>query len=159
MSDALTAEQARALRRGYDALSEAERASLRRCPDAQAIMMDRTFWTLVAGAGDDVRLRQAHLVACFAAAPQLEDPSGFKPGLFLREALCPGAAPTRPEQALRYKHLTQARDVDELVPRMRKILSEAKRPVDWGALGRDLFNWSDKVRKAWDRDFYVAEPG
>jgi hypothetical protein len=105
-----------------------------------------------------VRLRLAHLVACFPAAPQLADPAGFKPGQFLREVLYPGQSPQTPEQALKYKHLTQARDVDELVPRVRRLLAEARRPVDWGVLGRDLFFWSDKVRKAWDKDFY-AQPG
>jgi CRISPR type I-E-associated protein CasB/Cse2 len=155
MADALSAEQIRELRRAYEALSEAERAALKRCPDANAIMMDRTFWKLAGTASDDVRLRLAHLVACFPAAPQLADPQGFKPGLFLREALYPGQQPKTPEEALKYKHLVQARDIDELVPRMRKLLSEARRPVDWGVLGRDLFFWSDKVRKAWDKDFYV----
>ena len=155
MADLLTAEQIRELRRAYDALADAERAALKRCPDANAIMMDRTFWKLVGEASDDVRLRLAHLVACFSAAPQLADPQGFKPGAFLREVRYPGQSPRTPEQALKYKHLVQARDVDELVPRIRKLLVEAKRPVDWGLLGRDLFFWSDKIRKAWDKDFFV----
>lgn len=156
MSDTLTAEQIRDLRKAYEALSDAERDALKRCPNATAIMMDRTFWKLAGATSDDVRLRLAHLVACFPSAPQLPDPAGFKPGLFLREVLYPGQSPATPDQALKYKHLTQARDVDELVPRIRKLLGEAKRPVDWGVLGRDLFFWSDKVKKAWDKDFYVA---
>ncbi|MBI5548939.1 MAG: type I-E CRISPR-associated protein Cse2/CasB [Deltaproteobacteria bacterium] len=151
----LTAEQARDIRRAYESLTDAERDSLKRCPNAHSIMMDRTFWRLAGDASDDVRLRMAHLVACYPAAPQLADPQGFKPGLFLREVLYPGQSPKSPDEALKYKHLLQARDVDELVPRMRKLLAEAGRPVDWGVLGRDLFNWSDKVRKAWDKDFYA----
>ena len=59
---------------------------------------------------------------------------------------------------MKYRQLVQARDVDELVPRIRRLLQAAKRPVDWGLLGRDLFFWSDKIRKAWDRDFYGAPP-
>lgn len=158
MADALTLEQIRDLRKAYEALADADRDALKRCPDAHAIMMDRTFWKLAASLSDDTRLRLAHLVACFPAAPQLPDPTGFKPGLFLREALYPGQSPATPDQALKYKHLVQARDVDELVPRMRKILADSKRAVDWGVLGRDMFFWSDKIRKGWDRDFYVA-PG
>ena len=157
MSDVLTAEQIRELRKSYEALADAEREALKRCPTATAIMMDRTFWKLAGTTSDDVRLRVAHLVACFPAAPQLADPSGFKPGAFLREALYPGQSPRTPEEALKYKHLVQARDVDELVPRIRKLLAEAKKPVDWGVLGRDLFFWSDQVRKAWDRDFYASQ--
>jgi CRISPR type I-E-associated protein CasB/Cse2 len=152
----MTAEQARALWRSYDALGEAEKASLQRSPDAQAILMDRTFWKLAGAAPDDVRLRLAHLVACFPAARQLADPSGFSAGAFLRRALHPGQANVAPEQASRYRQLVSARDVDELVHRLRRILSEAKAEVDWGVLGRDMFNWSDKVRRAWDKDFYQA---
>lgn len=150
----MTAEQARELRRAYDALADAEKASLQRCPDAQAILMDRTFWKLAGAAPDDVRLRLAHLVACFPAARQLADPAGFSAGAFLRRALHPGQHSVEPAQASRYRQLVSARDVDELVHRLRRILSEAKAEVDWGALGRDMFNWSDKVRKAWDRDFF-----
>ncbi len=156
MDDTLDPEALRELRDAYDDLPDAERAALERCPNAQTIMMDRTFWKLAGGTPDDVRLRLAHLVACFPAAEQLADPTGFKPGLFLREALYPGQQPRTPEEALKYKHLVQARDVDELVPRMRRILAEADRPVDWGVLGRDLFGWNEKVRKAWDKDFYAA---
>jgi CRISPR type I-E-associated protein CasB/Cse2 len=156
MADQLTAEQIRDLRKAYDALPDAERATLRGCPTAQTIMSDRTFWKLAGATSDDVRLRLAHLIACFPAAPQMADPQGFKFGLFLREVLYPGQSPRTPEEALKYKHMLQARDVDELVPRIRKLLAEAKRPVDWGVLGRDLFFWSDKVRKGWDKDFYVA---
>jgi CRISPR type I-E-associated protein CasB/Cse2 len=155
MAENLSAEQIRDLRRAYEALSEAERGSLGRCPDANAIMMDRTFWKLAADTSDEVRLRLAHLVACFPAAAQLPEPAGFRPGLFLREVLYPGQSPRLPEEALKYKHLVQARDIDELVPRMRRLLSEARRAVDWGVLGRDLFFWSDKVKKSWDKDFYV----
>jgi CRISPR type I-E-associated protein CasB/Cse2 len=158
MTDVLTAEQVRELRKAYDALSDAERSALKRCPDANAIMMDRTFWKIAGSASDDVRLRLAHLVACFAAAPQATQLQSFRPGAFLREVLYPGQAPQTPEEALKYKHLVQARDVDELVPRIRKLLSEAQRPVDWGVLGRDLFFWSDKVKKAWDKDFFGAPP-
>ena len=158
MADPLTAEQIRAVRASYDALTEAERTALKGCRDATAIMMDRTFWKIAGSTSDDVRLRLAHLVACFSAAPQMAEPAGFKPGLFLREALYPNQAPQTPEEALKYKHLVLARDVDELVPRIRKILGDARRPVDWGVLGRDLFFWSEKVRKAWDRDFYGTPP-
>lgn len=158
MGDLLTAQEIRDLRKKYEELTEGERTALKNCPNAIAIMGDRTFWKLAGSQSDDNRLRLAHLVACFPAAPQLSDPAGFKPGAFLREALYPGQNPQTPEQALKYKHLTQARDVDELVPRIRKLLSETKKPVDWGVLGRDLFFWSDKVRKAWDKDFY-AQPG
>jgi hypothetical protein len=154
----LTAEQIRELYRCYQGLTDPERAALQRCTDATAIMMDRTFWKLAGTYGDDVRLRLAHLVACFPVAAQLAEPAGFKPGLFLREVMYPGQNPKGPEQALKYKHLTQARDVDEMVPRIRKLLLEARRPVDWGVLGCDLFFWSDKIRKGWDRDFY-APPG
>jgi CRISPR type I-E-associated protein CasB/Cse2 len=155
MADVLTAEQIRDLRKAYEGLSEPEREGLKGCRDATAIMMDRTFWKLAGDTSDDVRLRLAHLVACFPSAPQLPDAQGFKPGAFLREVLYPGQSPQTPEEALKYKHLLQARDVDELVPRIRKLLGEAKRPVDWGVLGRDLFYWSDKVKKAWDKDFFM----
>ncbi len=150
----MTADEARELRRAYDALGDAERASLQRCPDAQAILMDRTFWKLAGASSDDLRLRMAHLVACFPAARQLAVPSGFSSGAFLRRALHPGQPTVEPAQASRYRQLVSARDVDELVHRLRRILSEAKAEVDWGVLGRDMFNWSDKVRRAWDRDFF-----
>ncbi len=155
MSD-WTAEQARALRDAYDDLAEAQRASLRRCPDAQAILMDPSFWVLAGPAPDEVRLRLAHLIACFPAAEQLADPTGFRVGAFLRAALHPGKSTVEPSEATRYRQLVAARDVDELVHRLRKILGESGAPVDWGVLGRDMFAWSDQVRRAWDRDFYAA---
>ncbi|MGI5861840.1 MAG: type I-E CRISPR-associated protein Cse2/CasB [Myxococcales bacterium] len=153
----LSVQQARELRQAYDALSPEERAALQRAPDANAIMMERVFWKLAGSAPDSIRLRLAHLVACFSAAPQLENPEGFRPGAFLRKALYPSATSLEPAEAARYRQLVQARDVDELVPRIRKVLAAAKAPVDWGVLGRDLFAWSDKVRKAWDKDFYAAQ--
>jgi CRISPR type I-E-associated protein CasB/Cse2 len=153
----MTAEEARELRRSYDALGAAEKASLQRCPDAQAILMDRTFWKLAGTTPDEVRLRLAHLVACYPTAKQLADPTGFTCGRFLRQALHPGRERVETQEAARYRQLVSARDVDELVYRLRRILTEAKAEVDWGALGRDMFNWSDKVRKSWDRDFY-GEP-
>ena len=155
----LSVQQARELRQAYDALSEAERGALQRCPDATAIMMDRTFWKIAGSTPDSIRLRLAHLVACFPAAGQLEGPEGFRPGAYLRRALYPKAATIEPGEAARYRQLVQARDVDELVPRIRKVLAAAGAPVDWGVFGRDLFEWSDKVRKGWDRDFYAANEG
>ncbi len=158
MAGELTAEQAREVRQRYDALSPQERAALARCPDANAIMMERSFWSVAGSSSDDVRLRLAHLVACYPNAPQMADPAGFKPGAFLRSVLHPGAESVEPAQAQRYRQLVQARDVDELVHRLRRILAEAKAPVDWGVLGRDMFQWSDMVRKVWDKDFYGAPP-
>jgi len=157
MSADLTAEEIREIRDQWDDLAESERQSLMRCFDAQAILNDRTFWKIAASVPDAHRLRIAHLVACFPAAEQLADPTGFKPGAFLREALHPGRDRVEPAEANRYRQLVQARDVDELVPRLKKILGAADRPVDWGVLGRDMLAWSDKVRKVWDRDFF-GEP-
>jgi CRISPR type I-E-associated protein CasB/Cse2 len=153
-SSSITAQEVREARARYDALSPEEKAALARCPDAQAITMDRTFWKIAASSSDEVRLRLAHLVACFPSADQLDDPTGFRTGTFLREVLHPGAARVEPAQAVRYRQLIAARDVDELVPRMRRLLADAKRPVDWGVLGRDMFNWSERIRKTWSQDFY-----
>jgi len=158
MPDQLTVEQARDVRKSYDGLLPEERAALARCPDAQTIMMDRAFWKVAGSTPDDVRLRVAHLVACFPAAGQVAEPARFRAGAFLRSVLHPGAETVDVAQATRYRQLVQARDVDELVHRIRRILTEAKQPVDWGVLGRDMFHWSDKVRKVWDKDFYGTPP-
>jgi CRISPR type I-E-associated protein CasB/Cse2 len=155
VTDELSATQVREVRRAYDGLSAGEQAALGRCGDAQGIMMERAFWRVVGSASDETRLRLAHLVACFPAAAQMENPEGFRVGSYLRAALHPGRSAVEPREATRYRQLVQARDVDELVHRMRRILSEAQQPVDWGVLGRDMFQWSDKVRKAWDKDFFA----
>ncbi len=150
----LTEEHVRAARRAYDALAPGDRAVLRRCRDADEIVMEGAFWRVVRAAPESARGRLAEVVACFPAAEQLKHPQRFSPGAHFYRALLGNKRDVTDARALRFRQLLQARDRDELVHRLRRLLVFADAPVDWGILGRDVFYWGDGVRRQWAQDFY-----
>jgi CRISPR type I-E-associated protein CasB/Cse2 len=151
----ISPEQIRRMRLAYDReLSPGDRATLKRCRDADDIVLEGAFWRIASAAPPEARSRLATVVACFPAATQLRRPEGFQVGRFLRNQLHPGVRTVSPAKAVRFRQLVQARDLDELGHRLRKLLVHAGAPVDWGVLGRDVFFWSDNVRRRWAQDFY-----
>jgi CRISPR type I-E-associated protein CasB/Cse2 len=150
----LAEEHIRAVRRAYDALSPGDRAVLKRCRDAGEIAMEGAFWRVVRAAPEEARSRLAEVVVCFPAAEQSRRAAGFSPGIHFHRALRGNREKLTDGGALRFRQLLQARGRDELVHRLRRLLTFADAPVDWGVLGSDVFYWNDRVRRRWAQDFY-----
>lgn len=150
----LTEEHVRAARRAYDALAPGDRAVLKRCRDADEIAMEGAFWYVVRAAPERARGRMAEVVVCFAAAEQLKRAERFSTGAHFRRALLGKKREITDAGALRFRQLLLARDRDDLVHRLRRLLAFADAPVDWGILGKDVFYWGDHVRRQWAQDFY-----
>lgn len=153
-------ERVRRLRSSYDALPPGGRATLRRCGTADELLLEGTFWRLVAEAAvpDNQRTRMAHVVACFDAAQQSDHAEPF--GRWLRRTAFDRTTDADlPARAVRVRRLLAARDRDELVHQLRRLLrhgfQSAHRGVEWGALGTDILFWGDGVRRRWAQDFFA----
>lgn len=153
--EALGADALRLVRRTYDALGPGEQAILRRCRTADEVLLEGAFWRVVRSATPEVRSRLAPVVACFPGAKQLRAANGgFRTGTFLRR-LVPAKSTLRAQDSLRFRQLVECRDRDELVHRLRRVLTHLAAPVDWGVLGPDIYYWGDGVRRRWTQDFYA----
>jgi CRISPR type I-E-associated protein CasB/Cse2 len=153
LSERLTAAHVRAVRKAYDNLSPGEQAQIRRCREANEVLLEAAFWRVVRPSPADARPRLAYVVACFPAADQTRRIADFTLGGFLRRTLYPRRL--KAGEAIRFRQLVLARDRDESLHRLRRLLVHADRPVDWGVIGIDLFYLGDIVRRRWAQDFYA----
>jgi CRISPR type I-E-associated protein CasB/Cse2 len=150
----LQEEHVRAVRRAYDALTPGDRATLRRCRSAGEIALEGAFWRVVSTAPEHARPRLASVVACFPAADQLGRFEGFRSGRHLRRVLQGDRRGEEGAWALPFRQLVQAREPEDVVHRLRRVLRLGGARVDWGVLGKDIFYWGDRVRRTWAQDFY-----
>lgn len=151
----------RSLRMRYDALPPGPKAMLRRCATADDVRAEGVYWRLVeeAGVPEQERRRMAHVVACFDAAG-----SGSESFARWARATVYGDVKQQdlPARSLRMRRLLAARDRDELVHQLVKLLrhgfAKSRRGTDWGALGADVLFWGDGVRQKWAQHFYTSKP-
>jgi len=155
------AARIRDLRRHYDALSPGSRATLKRCSTANDVLLEGDFWRLIAESrvADDVRARVAHVVACFPAAKQASTTA--EPfGTWLRNAIYSDVSNADLlARSTRVRRLLVARDRDELVHGLRRLVrhgfQKSQHGLDWGQLGADIVYWGDGVRRRWAQDFFA----
>jgi CRISPR type I-E-associated protein CasB/Cse2 len=151
---------ARALRKRYDALGPGPTAQIKRCSTAAELCAEGVYWRLIdeAGVPEGERRRMAHVVACFAAAGSGRESFAR----WVRSTVYGDVKPQElPARALRMRRLLAARDRDELVHQLSRLLrhgfAQSRRGVDWGPLGADVLFWGDGVRQRWAQDFYTSE--
>ena len=150
----LSDDDIRTVRRAYDGLPKGEKAVLKRCRSGGEIQLEGGFWRIASLAPPLFRARLSHVVACFPAADQLQRVQGFRVGSFLRNALYGAKRTLKPGEAVVFRRLLAADQMEDLVHYLRRALTHAGRPVDWGVLGRDVVFWGDFVRRKWAQDFY-----
>jgi len=149
------ANQLRAARSIYDLLSPGERSVLRRCKSADDVLLEGAFWRLVEHVPRDERRAFAPVVSLFPVAPQTRRMNvPFRLGTHLRR-LVSGKKTIRSQDALRFRQLVQSEDREEVVHRLRRLLTQVDGPVDWGVVGTDVIYWSDVVRRRWTQDFFA----
>lgn len=151
----------RVARSEYDRLDLGDKATLRRCRDADAVALEPAFWRVASKVPPEKRVWFADVVACFPMAKQLKRGGRFRLGAFLCAKLHPGKKAVKASDALRFRRLVQARDRAELVHRLRALLKLAAGTdgkVDWGVVGADVlafFYESGHVPRTWAQDYYT----
>lgn len=155
-----TEARVRALRERYDGLPAGARAALRRLGAADDLLLEGVFWRLVGEAKipEADRARMAHVVACFDSANHVARAEPF--GRWLRRTVFDGVKDADlPTRAVRVRRLLAARDRNELVHQLRRLVrhgfQKTRRGVDWAALGADILWWGDGVRRRWAQDFFA----
>jgi CRISPR type I-E-associated protein CasB/Cse2 len=147
--------------RAYARLSPGYRAILRRAGTPDELRIEGVFWRLMEDvsvpAGD--RWRMAEIVLCFDAERE-------KPAVRLhfarwvrRIAFSKVTNEDLPARAVRFRRLLAARNRNELVHEMRRLLRQGYQQqhrlgVDWGLLGADVFFWNEGVRRRWAEQFF-----
>lgn len=166
----MTGDDARAVARrvrvAYDGLGAGPCAVLRRCRTAAELHQEGWFWRVV-GDGDVAREDAwwiAHLVACFPTAKHRDD-ERFELGAHLRRRIYGESVKLDdlPKRAIAFRRLLAARDRDDVVHQLRRLLLRASQPrdmlagADWGFIGHDLRFFGDAVRRRWAAGFYTAD--
>jgi CRISPR type I-E-associated protein CasB/Cse2 len=152
----------RRVRKAYDSktFGPGPRAELRRLKTPAEVMTDGHFLTLLSRCG----LRLEHTCALAPVMwlfPTAEHRTNdrFQLGRYLRQEIyaevADGELATR---ARRFRQLVAAEDANERVHHLRRLLVHAyqrnRRPVDWGAITRDLAGFGDATRRRWAESFF-----
>lgn len=147
----------RQVRNRYDALERGRTAAIRRCKDADDVVLEAAFWHVGAELARAERYLP-HVVLLFPVVSH-KTQVRFSFGRYLRTQLGDGDGAN-----LRFRRLLDSRDRDELSHRLRAVLRLAGgsgAPVDWGVLGADIlwfFAASESVKRRWAQDFYAPLP-
>lgn len=156
-------ELGRQVRRAYEGLGPGPRAILRRCATPGELRQKGVFWRLLHDTDDGDRKWLAQLVACFPAAEHREN-DGFDLGAHVRSRIYHGVKlDALPKRDVAFRRLLDARDREDLVHQLRRVLLRASQPhdgragVDWGVVGADLKYWGDGIRRKWATGFYTTD--
>jgi CRISPR type I-E-associated protein CasB/Cse2 len=140
----------RSIRGRYDALSDGDKAILRRCKDSDDVRLEGSFWRIASETAHVEAVATAVLLFPCAPHRMLKD---FSLGRFLKGRL----SANEENRALRFRRLVQCQR-PELAHRLRGLLRLASANevgVDWGVLGADIMFFGDVVRRRWTQDFFA----
>jgi len=163
----------RVLRRIYDddhLCRRADRNAMRSLRMSSEILTEGAFWKLqtLANSTHEREYQESlqpsplfigPVVLCFPSCKASTD--GVSLGKFLQHLKGKESEQTT-SRDLHFRRLLASRDVDDLIHQLRRILKQIDRPVDWGMVFADLFDWQrekarDRVKQRWAEDFYTSD--
>lgn len=159
------------LNKGYTKTAgSAQRAVLRRCTSIDAACMTEGFRSLWSALGKaDDQSGRIPLEVCAAIAAVLSQIKADEPGLSFAAAAGRQNEKGRiPVSEMRFARLQDARTLDELVTRLRRLLPLIKYNADVSLLAEHIVDWSrqkqsnrsvapsQRIAMRWAMDYYAA---
>jgi len=142
-------------------MSRGDRAALRRCGTPDEIQLEGAFYQLATGVPPRGRPALAAAACCYPACKS-GPRENFRFGSWLHARMKGDRRELRDGDAMKFRRLLSSTDLADLTHQLRRTLTQLGAPIDWGALTRDLYFWSqggasrDRVRRAWAQDFYAG---